>query len=101
MPTLDQLTLLARVYASLLLFGGVMGFARRGSKASLVAGGGAGVLALWAAADLAARRNVLLGLAALLAVGMGARAAKAGGAPVPTMVAGISAVVALAAVQTP
>jgi len=67
-----------------------MGFSK-GSKASLLAGGGTGALVVYAAQDLRANRTWLLALLLLLGTGMGVRAARSG----KVMPAGAIAVSAL------
>lgn len=77
-----------------------MGFAKRGSKASLVAGGASGAALMWAAADLNSRKPTALVVACVLAVVMGKRGADSG-APMPVGIAASSAALAVALASTP
>ncbi|WOO82805.1 Transmembrane protein 14A [Vanrija pseudolonga] len=83
------------VYAALVITGGLIGFIKRGSTMSLVAGGSTGLLAGYGA--LRASRNpkdvyVALSVAVLLTVLMGSRFARSG----KFMPAGLVAALSLA-----
>lgn len=49
MPGSPEYDIPGFIYASLVAAGGIMGFVKKGSVASLIAGGGSGVLAGWGA----------------------------------------------------
>lgn len=75
---------LAAVYGLVALIGGLIGFIKAGSVASLVAGGGSGLLLLVSAALVPRKSKVGLGLAlvvSLLLLGRFASTAIASGAP--------------------
>ncbi|CAK9784466.1 TMEM14-domain-containing protein [Cutaneotrichosporon oleaginosum] len=64
------------IYASLISAGGLMGFIKKGSVASLIAGGGSGVLAGWGAYRASYNPKdvrVSLAVAAVLTLLMGKR----------------------------
>jgi uncharacterized membrane protein (UPF0136 family) len=74
---------LAGIYGLIALIGGLIGFIKAGSVASLVAGGGSGVLLLVSAALVRGKPKVGLGLAlaiSLLLIGRFASASIASGA---------------------
>jgi uncharacterized membrane protein (UPF0136 family) len=89
---------IAGVFGFLLCFGGSMGYAKKKSKMSLIAGGVSGVVYLFVAyqlgfnaaakpSDKALATNVGVGLSALLAGMMGFRAVKSDFATIPLAVA--------------
>ena len=76
---MDKETTLA-VYGSLLIVGGSIGFVKAGSKMSLLAGGGSGLLCLFLSTKLK-EKNFLVAaqvITLLLFLGMLSRAVKAG-----------------------
>ncbi|GAA5967308.1 hypothetical protein JCM11641_000508 [Rhodosporidiobolus odoratus] len=75
----DPDTLFGFVSSGLITFGGLMGFLKRGSVASLVAGGGSGALLAYGVKRQQTNPRdvqIIVGVAALLAVVMGLRFAR-------------------------
>ncbi|GEM06783.1 hypothetical protein Rt10032_c02g0800 [Rhodotorula toruloides] len=76
MSNLDNDTLFGFVSSALISLGGVFGFLRRGSVASLVAGGGSGALLAYGVHQQRYNNQnvqVVVGVSALLAIVMGLR----------------------------
>jgi uncharacterized membrane protein (UPF0136 family) len=91
---------LAIAYGLVALIGGVIGFVKAGSLASLIAGGGSGVLLLVGAALVGKKPKVGLGIAlvvSLLLIGRFASVAIKGGASPVALVMIIGGVIVLVA----
>ena len=96
---MDTETIL-KIYAALLIFGGAMGFAKKRSLPSLIAGAGSGVAILQLTQGGVARNKFPLQIiTGLLFAGMGVRAAKSGKFMPAGMVALLSAI-ALGAISS-
>jgi uncharacterized membrane protein (UPF0136 family) len=81
-----------QAFSALLALGGLMG-ARKGSKISFIASWSTAGLLLFSTQDLSNRRPLAVAVLALLSAGMGFRTIKSGGAPIPTVVTALSALV--------
>ncbi|KDE04752.1 hypothetical protein MVLG_04808 [Microbotryum lychnidis-dioicae p1A1 Lamole] len=78
---MDADTIFGYVAASLIAFGGAMGYLKRGSVASLVSGGGSGALLLWGVYQQTKNRRqvgLIVGVSLVLIGMMGPRALRSG-----------------------